>query len=122
MQSAAMTIEAWFDAQIAAGYAAQPSTSTFPRAESLVTDDLPPAVHEAREHYRAATADWGSAWAFRQSIDGRDVHFVFCGTDGDAAWLEVFADGIPIAAASLDGHRASWGSRAQVRATVPSSE
>ena len=30
--------------------------------------------------------------------EGREVLFVFCGTDGDAAWLEVFADGALIAA------------------------
>lgn len=117
-----MTIESWFDAQISAGYAAQPSTSRFPRAEALVEDTLPPAVHEAREHYRAATFDWGGAWAFRQLIDDKEVYFVFCGTDGDAAWLEVFADSELTAAASLDGYRATWGSRDQVRASVPAPE
>lgn len=117
-----MTIESWFDAQITAGYAAQPSTTTFPRADTLVESALPPAVHEAREYYRAATFDWGRAWAFRQLIDGVEVYFVFCGTDGDEAWLEVFVDGACIAAASLDGYRARWSSRDQVRASVPVSE
>jgi hypothetical protein len=55
----AVTIESWFDAQLTAGYAAQPSTTKFPRAETMVEHALPPAVHEEREHYRAATFDWG---------------------------------------------------------------
>jgi hypothetical protein len=117
-----VTIESWFDAQITAGYSAQPSTTTFPRAETLVEQTLPPAVHEAHEHYRAATFGWGGAWAFRQLIEGIEILFVFCGTDGDEAWLEVFADGVLTAAASLDGYRATWDSRDHVRASVPTSE
>ena len=117
-----MTIEAWFDTQIAAGYAAQPSPGKFPRAEAVVTGPLPPAIEEARAFYRAATFDWGGAWVLREQIDGRDIYFVFCGTDGDDAWLEVFADGALVAAASLDGYRATWATRDEVRASVPAAE
>jgi hypothetical protein len=111
-------------AQIKTGYACQPSHDRFPDQRFLANDSLPPEVHEAVEHYRDATGfgAWGGAWAFCQIIEGQPVYFVFCGTDGDEAWLEVYVDGAIVAAASLDGYSASWGTRDQVRATIPSSE
>jgi hypothetical protein len=107
----------WFEQQIGNGRASQPSSTSFPLAATQVSDlDAPPAVRDARDHYRAACSDWGGAWIHRQAISSHEVFYVHVGTDGDDGALEIFdTAGNLLDAAFVDGQTITWEDRSAIR-------
>ncbi len=99
-------IRPWFEGELRRrGRAAQASDDMFPLKAWRAPDAAAPAsAREARDFYCQACFDWGAAWIFRAPIGAGEVYFVYAGTDGDDAWLEIFdAQGALLDAASLSG-------------------
>lgn len=61
-------------------------------------------------YYRSEAADWASTSAHRARVSGQDVWLIYTSTDGDDAYLEVFAkDGKPLASTRLQaGELQGW--------------
>ena len=109
----------WFEEQIGAEPNAQPSDTGFPLRSTLAEEAVPRSVSEAREFFHNALFDYGSGWVFRQIIRGREVFYVFAGTDGDDGWLEVFdLEGGFLMAAFVEGNHVTWEDRAAARARI----
>ena len=113
----------WIERELARlGRDAGPSDRRFPSRTALA-DLAPESVLDARDFYRKACFDWGSAWIFRFDVEGESLFVVYAGTDGDTGWLELFdGAGALLAVALLDGDRVVWEPRDVARSRVSRGE
>jgi hypothetical protein len=113
----------WMERELSRlGRDACPSSQRFPSRAALA-DLAPEPVLDARDFYRQACFDWGSAWIFRFDVASESLFVVYAGTDGDTGWLELFdIAGALLAVASLDGDRVVWEPRDVARARVASGD
>lgn len=67
--------------------------------------NVPAGVLASFDHfYRAENADWATVRLFEGKLGGEDVKVLYCTTDGDDEYLEIYkTDGEPMASARLWG-------------------